>query len=178
MSIKICQYILYRLKRSYIGCCSGNGAFIRFPLAHMQVGFSKFKSTLKLNTHIVKTLKSAHTRCAYSYSLGIMLDKFLKSLTMNTYIFGMHLMSLNLVCLNWLEGSSTNMQCKFLSIYTRSINGSEYFWGEMKACCRCCNRAFNLRVNRLICGFVAFLSLTIKIWRDRKFANRIEQFCQ
>ena len=144
MAVKISQNVLYSLKRSNVCSCRSNRTFIRIPLAYMQLVLGNIKSTLKLYTHIVKTLKSAHTCCAYSYCLCIVLNEFLKSLSMHTYIFGMHLVSLYLFGLDRLECTGTHMQGKLLSVYTRCINRRKHFRCKMKSGCRCCYRAFNL----------------------------------
>ena len=105
-----------------------------------------------------------------------MSNQFSDGIAPYTDVLSMHLMSFYLFTLYRFESTSTYMQGKFFTLYSMGINISQHFWGEMKACCRSSYRAFDFRIDSLVGRFITFLTLTIKIWRNRKFTHGVDNF--
>ena len=129
---------------------------------------------MEFHSHIIKTFESAHTRRTDGDSLSTMGNEFVDSLLVDTYIFGVHLVSLDFLTFHGFECSRTNMQCEFLALNTMSIDVGEHLVGEMQSGCWSSNRSFDFRIDSLISRLVALLRFAVEIWRYRQFAGNIK----
>ena len=99
VAIQICKNLLQRIS----GCHLYHIFCIRFPLIYVQLILCSVRISGKFRSYLVQALKRAHRCCAYCYRLAAMIDKFLYSLTLHYYIFGMHLVSADILALHRLE---------------------------------------------------------------------------
>ena len=173
MSIHPCCKALQRCKRWNRAIC-----IIWFPLTNMKLIFWQVGLIHHLKSHVIEAFKSTYTGGTNGNSWRIMSNQFSDGIAPYTDVLSMHLMSFYLFTLYRFEGTSTYMQGKFFTLYSMGINISQHFWGEMKACCRSCHRAFDFRIDSLVGRFITFLTLTIKIWRNRKFTHGVDNFCK
>ena len=134
--------------------------------------------THDLETHIVKALKRSDAGGTNGDSTTLMSNEFLYGVSSHADKLCMHLMPLYLLTLHWLEGSCSHMEGQLLTIDAMSIDISQNLWCKMQSGSRSSHTALDLRINRLIGGFVTLLSLTIKVRGNRQFSHSVNDLCK
>ena len=91
---------------------------------------------------------------------------------LNHVKLGVHFMLQHIVHFNRTECSQTNVQCYMGHFYAHFFDFPQQLRCKMQSCCRCCRRAFVLRINRLVSVFI--LQFMGDIRRQRHFAQFIQ----
>ena len=155
------------------GKCSV-GIVVWFPLVHMQFAFRKVKTLFKFHTYIIKTFKRTHAGGANRNRTCVVSKQLFQGLPLYAYILRVHLVAFNFFRLDRFESSCPDMKCELLTVDSMRVQFGEHIVCEMKSCRRGGNRAFDFGINGLVCSLVAFLCLSVQVWRNGQFARNIQ----
>ena len=87
----------------------------------MQLVFVERRVAHHFQSHIVETLQGADTRGADGDGTALMIDELLDGVATHANVFGMHLMTFDLLALHRLEGAGTDMKGEFFALDTMGI---------------------------------------------------------
>ena len=120
-----------------------------------------------MNAHIIETLDGTDAGGSYGNDPALVLDEFFQTATMNNNVFRMHLMTFDFKTLHRFESAGSYMQGYFFAVDSMRIKILENRIGKVKSGSWSSHTSLDFRINRLIGGLVALLSLAVEIWRNR-----------
>ena len=97
------------------------GELVWVPLVDVQILLIGIRVLDEMHAHIVEALDGAHAGGAHGDDLALVMDELLQAAAMYHDILRMHLVTLYLQALHWLEGACAHMERYLLTVYAMSI---------------------------------------------------------
>ena len=151
---------------------------VRIPLFYVQIVFISLRMLQQMNTHVIEALDGTDTGGSYGNDPALVLDEFFQTAAMNNNVFRMHLMTFDFKTLHRFECAGSYMQGYFFAVDSMRIKILENRIGKVKSGSWSSHTSLDFRINRLIGGLVALLSLAVEIWRNRQLAYCFENLSE